>query len=249
MEFPDASQLIVAALMLFIGSTVLSTVGFGIGMTTTPVMLLLLDPQTVVVVVNTVSLALFVMIILQTRQHMPWKEMTRVSIAGLAGVPVGVFFLSSANPTVLRISITVLIILLTLVVAFNIRGSLPRSHLVGPLVGFIVAVLLTSFGIGGPLMALFVLTRDWSRHRVRASLSFYFLIVEFTGAVGYGVAGLYTPERIGLIAVVIVPVLIGFGLASILVRMMNEQAFQRGVIVVIITTSMMVLGRELVRVV
>ncbi len=50
-------EVLVAALMLFAGSTVLGTVGFGIGMTTTPVLLLTFDPQTVVVLVNTVPLA------------------------------------------------------------------------------------------------------------------------------------------------------------------------------------------------
>ncbi len=70
-------ELAVAVVMLFAGSTVLSTVGFGIGMTTTPVLLLLLEPQTVVVVVNTVSLALFVLIIHQTRGYVSQRERRR----------------------------------------------------------------------------------------------------------------------------------------------------------------------------
>ena len=39
-----AADLAVAAVMMFVGSTVLSTVGFGIGMSTTPVLLLVLRP-------------------------------------------------------------------------------------------------------------------------------------------------------------------------------------------------------------
>ena len=247
MLFFSTTQLAVSAMMMFVGSTVLSTVGFGIGMTTTPVLLLVLDPQTVVVTVNTVSLALFVMIIFQTRNHLPVREMIPVSVGGLAGVPVGVLILSSAGAGVLRISITVLILLLTAAVVFGVRSTLPRSRLIGPLLGFVVGVMLTALGIGGPLMALFLLTRDLTRHAVRASLSFYFLVVEFSGAVGYGVAGLFTPERITLILIVVVPVLLGFGLATVLVQHMNERRFQNSVVVVIITTSLMVLGRELTR--
>ena len=243
----DALQLVVAALMLFAGSTVLSTVGFGIGMTTTPVLLLVLDPQTVVVTVNTVSLVLFVLIIFQTRAHLSIKDMVPVSVAGLLGVPVGVFILSAAHAAVLRVSITALMLLLTMAVAFNIGGSMPRWRVLGLVVGFVVGVLLTSLGIGGPVMALFLLARDWSRHAVRASLSLYFLVVESTGVVGYGVAGLFTQERITLIMLVTVPVLLGYGLATFLVRRMNERAFRHAVVAVIITTSLMVLGREIVR--
>lgn len=238
-------EAVVAAVMLFAGSTVLSTVGFGIGMTTTPVLLLLLEPQTVVVVVNTVSLALFVLIIHQTRDHLSVREMTPLGVAGLLGVPVGVFILSSASASALRISITALIILLTLAVVFNVRGPIPRSNLIGPVVAFVVAVLLTSLGIGGPLMALFLLTRGWPPQTVRGSLALYFLAVEVAGVVGYGVAGLFTAERIALIAVVTLPVLLGFGLATILVRRMNERVFQHAVVVVILTTSLMVLAREI----
>ena len=237
-------ELAVAVVMLFAGSTVLSTVGFGIGMTTTPVLLLLLEPQTVVVVVNTVSLALFVLIIHQTRGHVSARETTPLVVAGLLGVPVGVLILSTASASALRISITALIILLTLAVVFNFRGPVPRSNLIGPVVAFVVAVLLTSLGIGGPLMALFLLTRGWPPQAVRGSLALYFLAVEAAGVVGYGVAGLFTAERLALIAVVMLPVLLGFWLATRLLRGMNETVFRRAAIVVIIATSLMVLGRE-----
>ena len=247
MALPDVSHLALSAAMLFIGSTVLSTVGFGIGMSTTPVLLLVLDPQTVVVTVNVVSLGLFVLIILQTRHYLPTREMAQVSVAGLLGVPLGVFFLASAGAGILRISITGLILLLTVVVIFNVQRTIPRAHLVGPPVGFVVGLLLASLGIGGPLMALFLLGRDWPKQAVRASLSLYFLLVEVAAVVGYGVAGLFTPERVGLILVVSVPTLLGFGLATILVRHMNERMFRHAVVAVIVVTSLMVLGREVLR--
>ena len=240
-------HIVVAALMTFLGSTVLGSVGFGMGMTATPVMLLVLDPQTVVIVVNTVSLAVFGLIIFQDRAQLPVREMMPVSIAGLLGVPVGVLFLDAASASFLRVSITVVIIFLAISVAFKVRGPLPRSDLVGPPVGFIVGVLLTSLAIGGPLMALFLLTRDWSRDAVRTSLALYFLAVEGSGVVGYAVAGMFTLERIVLVLAVTVPVLMGFGLATVLVRRMNERIFRNAVVVVIIGTSVMVLAREVLR--
>jgi uncharacterized membrane protein YfcA len=64
---------------------------------------------------------------------------------------------------------------------------------------------------------------------------------------GYGVAGMFTPERVNLVLVATVPVLLGFGLATILVRRMNEALFRRAVIAVIIATSLVTLGREAAR--
>jgi len=240
----SAVEATVVAVMLFIGSTVLSTVGFGIGMTTTPVLLLVFDPQTAVVVVNTISVLLFGLIIYQNRADIPYRRVVPWSVAGLIGVPIGVFVLSSASASILRIGITVLIIALTVVTAFNFQRVIPRSRWFGMVVAVVVSALLNSLGIGGPLMALYILRQGYSRNAVRGSLAFFFVVVEASGVVGYGFTGLLTGERIALILITVVPVLLGFWLATFLVRRMNEAVFRRAVVVVIVATSLMVLARE-----
>ena len=238
------SEMVVAAATMLVGSTVFSTMGFGIGMTTTPFLLLVFEPQTVVVMVNTVTILLLVLIIRQTRAVLPFREMTGVSAAGLLAVPIGVLFLSSATSTTLRISITALILVLAAFTLFNRHIRLPRPGLVGLTVGFVVSLLLTSLGIGGPLMVLFLLTREWTRDAIRGGLAYYFLIVEGAAVVGYGVAGLFTAERVVLILIVIAPVLVGFGIAALVVRRMNERIFRHAVVGFIMVTSVMVLARE-----
>ena len=52
---PEAVHILVAAITMFVGSTVVSTLGFGLGITTIPVLLLVLDPQTVVGLVVSVG--------------------------------------------------------------------------------------------------------------------------------------------------------------------------------------------------
>ncbi|MDP6511725.1 MAG: sulfite exporter TauE/SafE family protein [SAR202 cluster bacterium] len=240
----SAVEATVIAVMLFIGSTVLSTVGFGIGMSTTPVLLLVFDPQTVVVVVNTISILLFGLIIYQNRADIPVRTVIPWSLAGLVGVPVGVFVLSSASASLLRIGITVLIIVLTVITALNLQNVIPRWRWFGFLVAAVVSALLNSLGIGGPLMALYILSQGWSRNAIRGSLAFYFVVVEASGVVGYGVTGLLTQERIVLILITVIPVILGFWLATFLVKRMNEDVFRRAVVVVIVGTSLMVLARE-----
>ena len=240
----SVSEMVVTAVTMLVGSTVFSTMGFGIGMTTTPFLLLILEPQTVVVMVNTVTILLLVLIIRQTRTVLPFREMAGISAAGLLAVPVGVFVLSSATSTTLRISITALILTLAALTLFNRRIRLPSPGLVGLSLGFVVSLLLTSLGIGGPLMVLFLLTREWTRDAIRGGLALYFLVVEGAAVVGYGVAGLFTAERVILILIVIAPVLAGFGIAALVVRRMNERLFRHAIVGFIMVTSVMVLARE-----
>lgn len=237
-------QILAVAAIVFLGALVFSTIGFGIGVTSIPLLLLLLDPQTSVVLINSVSLLMFGLVIWQTRRHIPYRRMLPYAAAGICGVPVGVFFLSSADAALLRIAIAALIIALTLLAVFNRRWTLPESVPVGVGVGFAVSVMLNAFGVGGALMVLALLSRRFSQPALRGSLSLYFLVVEGVGVALYGMAGLITPDRLLLIGVGAAPVALGFGAATLILRRMNERVFRNAVIATIIITSIAVLARE-----
>ena len=243
---PGLIESAIAAVVMFLGSTVLSTIGFGIGMTTIPVLLFVFDPQTVVVVVNTVSLLLFVLIVVQNRDELPIRRVGPMALAGIAAVPVGVFVLKETDSHALKIAISAVTILLTVLVASRARAPIPRGMVAGLVVAFGVSITLNALGIGGPVMALYVFAQNWSRNAVRGALSLYFLSVEAAGVIGYGVAGLLTPERIWLILIVSLPVGLGFYLATHLVRHMNESVFRKVTVAAILVMCGMTLGREII---
>ena len=204
----------------------------------------MLEPQTVIVVLNAVSLPLFALIVYQNRAELPKRRVLPWAIAGLIGVPIGVIVLRDAEATLLKIAITVVIIALTLLVASNVKTPIPKGTIAGLVVAFVVSVMLNALGIGGPLIALYALAQGWSRNTVRGALSLYFLCVEVPGVVGYALAGLITAERLWLIAIVTLPVVLGFWLGTHLVSRMNEAMFRRAAVAVILVTSTMVLVRE-----
>ena len=243
---PGLIESAIAAVVMFVGSTVLSTVGFGIGMTTIPVLLFVFDPQTVIVVVNTVSLLLFVLIVAQNRDELPVRRVGPMALAGIAAVPVGVFVLKETDSHLLKIAISAVTILLTIMVASRAEAPIPRGMIAGIVVAFGVSITLNALGIGGPVMALYIFAQNWSRNAVRGALSLYFLFVEAAGVVGYVVAGLMTPERLWLIAIVAVPVGLGFYLATHLVRRMNESVFRTVTVAAILVMCGMTLAREII---
>ena len=245
MDTLSVTQLLLVAVFVFAGALVFCTVGFGIGVTAIPPLLLLVDPQTAVVLINTVSVFMFSLVIWQTRQHIPLRRTLPIIAAGLVGVPVGILILRDADSALLRIAIAAFIIALTLLAAFNTRWTLPKSMPVGLSVGFVVSVMLNAFGVGGALLALALLSRRLSSRALRGSLSLYFLVIEGAGVVGYGVAGLLTEQRILLIGVSALPVALGFGVALLILRRINETMFRRLVMATIIITSMIALVKEL----
>ena len=237
-------QLLLVVAMVFAGALVYCTVGFGIGVTSIPLLLLLLDTQTAVVLINTVSLFMFSLVIWRTWRHIPVRQVLPMIVAGIIGVPVAIFILTDTPDTLLRIAIASLILALTLLAAFNTRRTLPESSWIGAAAGFVVSVTVNAFGVGGALLALALLSRRLSSQALRGSLSLYFLAVEGAGVIGYGAAGLLTTTRLQLIGIALIPVLLGFAVALLILRRINEVMFRSLVIAAIIVTSLFVLIQE-----
>lgn len=240
----SAIQFGVAALMMFLGCTALSATGFGIGMVAMPGLLFVLEPQTAVVILNTVAIAVEAWVVVQARKDIPFREVLPIAAAGALGVPFAVYILKFADPSVMRIGISALIIALAATAAVNFQRDFPFSKAAGILAGFGVGVVLPAFGVGGPLVTLYLLTRNWERQSIRAAMAFYLFALDVFGIAGYAVAGFYTAERLNLIGVMMIPMIAGLGLGTLILRLMSERVFRYAVVTLIVSSSLMVLVRE-----
>ena len=240
----SALQIGVTGLMMFLGCTALSATGFGIGMVAMPGLLFVLEPQTAVVVLNTVAIAVEAWIVVQARRDIPFRDVLPIAVAGALGVPFAVLILKFADPGIMRIGISLLVMISAATAAFNFQREFPYSKVVGILAGFAVGVVLPAFGVGGPLVTLYLLTRSWQRQSVRAAMAFFLLTLDVFGIAGYAVAGFYTAERMTLIALMVIPMLAGLGLGVLILRLMSERVFRYVVVTVIVLSSMVVLVRE-----
>lgn len=223
----------------------IGVVGFGFGLVTSPVLLLFLDPQTVVVTINAVAIVAFGLLFIETRHHVRYRELTPTAAAGALGVPFGVHALDALNPAVLRTGICALVLVLTVVVMVKTEWLIPKPRISGPILGFGVAAMVTGLSIGGPLFVLFLIGLGMERRGVQAGMAFFFTVMYCTAAIGYFVQGLFTVERLVLIAAVTPGVVFGYWLSVRFAGRMNERTFRHLVVVVIVVTSVMVLAREM----
>lgn len=238
----------ILASALFLGCTVYSATGFGIAMTAMPIALLAVgDPQTAVVVVNTGGVSAGILIAIQARKDIPYREIVPISAAGVIGAPFGVVILKFADPSIIRIGIAALILLLAALSLKEFRGEIPFASALGVVAGFIVGATLTAFAVGGPLIVLFLLARNLQRQSVRGAMAFFLLVIATIGAVSYAFAGLYTLERLTLVGIVLVPAFIGFGLGVLLIQRMNERIFRYVVLGIITLSSIAVLAPEIAK--
>ena len=237
-------EAIVVIFAMLLASTVFSATGFGIGMISTPLMLLVYEPQTVIVVAGTAGLGIGVWIISKSWRDVPFREILPITIAALCGAPIAVFILKTADSSVLSIGIAVLIILFAIGSFVKIEKEIPYSKQVGIAAGFIVGVLLPTSGVAGSLVMLFLMTRNWERQTVRAAMAFFLVSLMAFTVVLFALYGLYTPLCLTLIGIVAIPAVIGFLLGAMLIKRINERVFGNLVIGIIIVSSIIVVVKE-----
>jgi hypothetical protein len=237
-------DILLTLLAIFVGSLVLVIAGFGIAIGSSPIMLLTVDPQSTVIIINTVSLLIFVLMIYQNRRHINYREMTVPVIFGMMGVPGGLYILSNSNPSALRVSIALLIIFLGFVMALNPTIAVIRHKFTLWGAAFLVSVMITSTGIGGPIMAIAALSREWDRDSIRGSLPYYYLFIETTAVIGYFITGMFDSERLILTGVSIFPALLGFLIASMLVKKINQSYYRRLILGIVMCAGIGILVKE-----
>ena len=240
-------ELAIALLAVFVGAAVMGTVGFGFGLVVAPVILLFMEPQSGVIVVNGVITVLVASVVVRTRRHLEFKPVWLMCVGGVAAVPVGVFLLANADAGALRIAIGVIILVLGLITLFNIHLPMVRHTLTGGVVGFLTSLSITTLSIGGPLVAIYAVAQQWPAQRIRTTLAFYFLLSYLIGFGFYAWAGLLHRDTVVNIAILIPALAAGLGLASLLVRRINQRVFRYAVAAVVIAGSVMLLSRELLQ--
>ena len=240
-------ELAIALVTVMVGATVIGTVGFGMALVVAPILLLFMEPKSVVVIVNTLIAITMIFLLAQTRRYLDLRLVLGMTLGGVLAVPVGVLALSSANPTTLRITIALVILCVAMLNLFNIELPLTRRRFAGPAFGFLTSLSTTTLSIGGPVAAIYVMAQKWPRHVVRASLAFYFLAADLVALALYTWAGLVRWDTIANIGILVPGLVLGFGLATLLVRQMNEKLFRYAATGVIIVSSLVILGREVAR--
>ena len=239
------AELAVAIVMVTLGSVVLGTVSFGLGMVASPVLLLLLGAKPTIVLVNTMIVMIVGMVLMRTWRHLDLSRTKWLILGGAAGAPLGVFVLNIAEPGLLRIIIGVVIVTLGLLNLRDTQLSIATFPGSGLCYGFVTCVAVTAISIGGPLGGVYAIAQRWPTQTVRAALAAMFVVSSGLAVVLYAVTGLYDRDTLINLGMLTPGVLIGFGLAGLLVGRLNERVFRYVVIALVVIGGGMLLAREL----
>ena len=112
------------------------------------------------------------------------------------------------------------------------------------MIAFISSAIVVSTGVGGALMAIAVMSKGWGKNSIRGSLSLFYLLVEGLAVIGYLISNQYDNDIWLLSSIGIIPVTLGFIIASKVISSMKDESHKRYLLAVIICAGSVPLLRE-----
>jgi hypothetical protein len=179
--------------VIFVATLIRSAFGFGEALIAVPLLALRLPVAIAAPLAVLISVVVAAVVMLQDWRHVHMRSATRLILASLPGIPIGVLLLARGNQHLVKSLLGVLII------AFSIysllvgkKRQISKDHR-GWLVscGFLSGVLGGAYGMNGPPLAIYGSLRGWTPQHFRATLQGYFLPASFIGLAGYAAVGLW----------------------------------------------------------
>ncbi|HJO94471.1 MAG TPA: sulfite exporter TauE/SafE family protein [Victivallales bacterium] len=201
----DASIICLILSIIFLGSIVRSTFGFGNALITMPLMSLIIGLQTAAPISALISTTIALVILINSWQFVNLKSVWRLVVSSAVGIPVGIFILTTMNNKILVIILAIFLILFSLYRLLVTKTIKIKSNKPAYLFGLLAGVFGGAYNINGPFIVVYSTLKNWSPVEFRATLQGYFFLANLLIIFMQGASGLWT-GKVFLIYLLALPV-------------------------------------------
>lgn len=221
-----------------------SLAGFGFGLLAVPLMSIMVVPHDAVVVATVIGAVSTTVQALLDRSSCDWGVARRMSLAAYLGMPVGLFVFVVVSESALRVSLGVVVILATFMLArgFTFHG---RSRPMDWSMGWLSGVLSTSTSTNGPPLVFLMQARGMEAQSFRSTINTVFALSNIGAILLFAVTGHVTAEGL-LAAAVTLPVLgVSLRLGYALRPKVRQESFRMLVLVLLFVSGVSVASSAL----
>lgn len=225
--------------LALIGSSVQGSLGFGLGMLTSP-LFAMIDHSFVPVAMMLAVVPLTFGVAIRDRAHIDASGFKWAILGRFPGVFIGLVALRAMNEDLLAYAVASSVAVAVIIsVVTSRRGQVvPTNATTLTSAGFASGFMGTVTSIGGPPMAL--VYKDGDPRTVRATIAAFFSIGVVITVAGFVLSGEIGRHELALTAVILPGVVAGLPLSSVLARHMSA-AVMRPLILVMCAVSALLL--------
>ncbi len=219
-------SLLVALFAALLAGTVTGLTGFGLALISTPLLLFVYEPRTVVVLTVFFSIFINIAVVWDSWREARHPLALALLLPSVVGVVLGAEVLRVVDPLYIRLAVGVVVVFSALLLLRDVRlpGAETRW---GPLVaGSASGALSTSTGLAGPPIVLLLASRGLPKAEFRSTSALYFLAMSGVGLLVLAGRGLIEGGEMRLALVLVPAAIIGKIVGTAFLRRVSERAFR-----------------------
>lgn len=199
----SAGQVTLLVVILTLSGFVSGLSGFGYALAATPLCSMVIAPSRAVILITLCGMTPAIQNFLTFRGDVDRPVATRMIIASLIGMPLGLVVLETAGDAPLRLTIGIvtMVIGMLMLIGVELRRATPWTDAA---LGFASGVLNTSTGTNGPPLVIGLRAHQLSISRFRGTISTMFVVAQAVGIAIFGVRGRLHLDLF-LVALAVVP--------------------------------------------
>lgn len=232
-----SAALFVALLAALLAGLVTGLTGFGLALISTPILLFVYEPRTVVVLTAIFSIFINAAVVWDSWHEARRRLSLALLIPALFGVVVGAELLSVIDPDYVRLGVGLIVIFSAMLLVRDVRLPGADTRWGTLVAGSASGALTTSTGLAGPPIVLLLASRGLPKHEFRGTSALYFLPISIAGLVVLAFRGLVDSSEVPLGLLLIPTAIVGKAAGTALLKHVSEKAFRAVTLGLVILTG------------
>lgn len=231
--------LLIGGMVTFFAATVAGMTGFGYGLVSVPLLVLVLPPRLVVPAVTTHIFLISLLILLEVIRQVDLRRIWPLMATGLIGLPLGVYALLSLSEGALKTIVGAVIVFFALALLLGMNLEIKNEKLALAPVGITSGLLASGIAMAGPPVILFFTNQGMPKQVFRANIAAYFVFLNTVTVPAHVISGLFTGEALRYALLFLPTLAAGKFLGSFLSYKVPEALFHRVVLVVVFCSGLL----------
>ncbi|MBB3112175.1 hypothetical protein FHS18_004253 [Paenibacillus phyllosphaerae] len=228
--------MLLSCVVIFAAGVAQGLTSFGFALIAMPLLAQTLGLQHAVAVVVLLSLLTNISVLAPIWRHVNMRGMWPLIAASLLAAPLGTWLLLAAPAIVLKSAAGLLVAGFALLQLRGIAIPVHNERLSYPLAGALSGLLNGSISFSGPPVALFLAARGMEKHRFRANLTLFALVLNIATLALFVSQDLFAQEELQHVAALLPAMLLGVAAGILLAKRVDENRFKR-LILLFLTVS------------
>lgn len=231
-------EILVGIVAALLAGAISGLSGFGYALVSVPLLMLVFDPATVVVVLSLIGIPVNVLVVLDSWRAVEVRTVLALLPWSALGLVAGTEILLLAKPAYIKLAAGILVVSFAVALLSGMRLPGARGRW-GPVVaGASTGAMATSTGLGGPPIVMLFAARNFGRDTFRASIAAYLLALGTTTLCLLLIRGVVEVRHLWISILLLPAALVGKAIGTSVVRRLPDKAFRKIALGIILLTGL-----------